>query len=82
MSTSAHVRGRHGQRLLLLNQHDAAVIFGVHGRQIVLHHRNLVVQFLDILANDGIQLLLLLRLVAVPVVHHLPEVLRELIGLL
>ena len=79
LSPSAQVRCRHGQRFLLLNQHDAAVVIGVHSRQIVLHHRDLVVQFLDVLAYDGIELLLLLRLVAIPVVHDLPQVLRKLI---
>ena len=72
LSPSAQVRRCQGQRFLLLNQHDAAVVVGVHSGQIVLHQRDLVVQFLDVLAYDGIELLLLLRLVAVPVVHHLP----------
>ena len=79
LSPSAQVRRCQGQRFLLLNQHDAAVVVGVHSGQIVLHQRDLVVQFLDVLAYDGIELLLLLRLVAVPVVHHLPQVLRKLI---
>ena len=63
----------------MLYEHDAAVVIRVHSGQIILHHRDLVVQFLDVLADDRVQLLLLLRLVAVPVVHHLLQVLRKLI---